>query len=47
MRTTPFINCLAVLTLLISTATLTWHAIITESACVAYPDQTTHQQSTP
>jgi hypothetical protein len=41
MRTTPLINCLAVLTLLISAATLTRHAIITETACPA-SSQTTH-----
>jgi hypothetical protein len=46
MKTTPLMNCLAVLTLLISAATLTWHAIITETACSAY-SQTTQQQSTP
>ena len=33
MRTTPFINALAVLTLMVSAASLTAHAIITETAC--------------
>ena len=33
MRTTPAINALAVAVLLFSTAVLTRHAIITETAC--------------
>jgi hypothetical protein len=36
MRTGPVLNCLAVLTLLISATTLTRHVIITETACPAF-----------
>ena len=45
MRTTPFINALAVLTLMASAASLTRHAIITNTACPGIPHHPTHTQS--
>jgi len=45
MRSTPVINALAVLTLVVSAASLTAHAIITEPAYRACHSHPTQQQS--
>ena len=45
MRSTPLINALAVLTLMVSAASLTAHAIITEPAYRACHSHPTHAQS--
>jgi hypothetical protein len=45
MRTTSLINALAVLTLMVSAASLTRHAIITQAACPGIAHHTEpHQQ---
>jgi len=44
MRTTPFINALAVLTLMVSAASLTAHVIITQPACPGIAHHTEPRQ---